>query len=123
MQALSKTKTQPGVNVPKSNSFVYPFFDCLIYGTFSNYFFLCVIAGIVLSIIVKELWRPYIPAALLYFFIFQWAQVFTVVPYMDYLGGNLDHNGDYVDIHLDASGPHFLVTMSLVQIGLMAIVV
>lgn len=122
MQAISKTK-DTSIGVPKNTSFVYPFFACLIYGMFSAHFFLCLIAGVVLSIIVKELWKPFIPAALLYFFIFQWAQVFTVVPYMDFLGGNYDHNGEYVDIHLDKEGPRFLVTVSLLQVGLMALVV
>lgn len=123
MQAITKPRHTATISTPRSTSFVYPFFGCLIYGFFSDYFLLCAVGGFVLSIIVKELWKPFIPAALLYFFIFQWAQVFTVVPYMDFLQGNIDHYGNYVDIHLNMDGPQFLVTMSLLQLGLMALAV
>ena len=92
MQALTKTRNTES-HLPANTSYIYPLIVCTIYSFFSNFFLLSVIAGFVLTIITKELWRPYTPAALLYLFVFQWAQVFTVVHYMDFLDGNFVHNG------------------------------
>ena len=100
-----------------------PFFGCLIYALFSNYFFLCLIAGVSLTIIVKELWKPYLPLALLYFFIYQWAQVFTVIPYLDFLNGSFDHDGQYVDINLGLFRNQLIEAISLLQLALMAMIV
>ena len=123
MQTLTRENTIQLPTTQGNKINIYPLIFCTIYGCFSDYFFLAVIAGFTLTMIISKLWQPYVPPVLLYYFVFHWAQIFTVVPYIDFLDGNVDHNGQYVDINLTTYQSQFLVGMSLLQLAAMAMVV
>jgi hypothetical protein len=122
MQTLSTENTLP-VNLNSNKINLFPFIACLIYGFFSQYLFLCIVAGLSLTIIVKELWKPNLPLAVLYFFVFQWAQVFTVIPYLDFADPNNPLDIQLANIDLSTYKAQFLEVASLIQLALMAVVV
>jgi hypothetical protein len=122
MEALSATGKLKSSS-PSQVNYVYPFFFCVLYGLISNYLLVCVVAGFVLSIIVKELWRPFLPPVLLYFFIFHWAQIFMVVPYMDFTSMMKESAYTLTTISLETDRAQLLVIMSLLQLAVMAVIV
>ena len=118
MHTLSQVST-PDYSKPNHSGLIYVIFAFLLYGFFSDYFVITLIAGLVLALIIKELFRPFIPAALLYLFIFQWAQVFMVVPFVDSLDSTRPDESSYLQTSLD-SDSQLLVIVTLLQLAIMA---
>jgi len=109
----SKLHSRP---VTVDTFFVVPLILGLIYGLFSQYLLLSVEAGAVLSIIILLFWKPFVPASLLYFFMYQWLQVFMIVLYADYQGERIEN---FVDTN-NRSG--FLVLVSFIHVAVMALI-
>lgn len=57
-----------------------------LYGLASQYILLSVLAGYVLVVILKTLWKPFVPPVILFFVGLQWLQVFASVWYADFMG-------------------------------------
>lgn len=57
----------------------------LLYGVFSQYFILSALGGLTLVVILRNLWKPYVPPALLIFVSFHWLQVFASILYADFI--------------------------------------
>lgn len=109
--ALSTYKSDVSAS---SNAIIFPLVLLLIYGFFSQYFFLSVVAGVVLTLIVQQFWKPYFPPALLYFFAFQWLQVFALVIYADYLNKPIEQI-------IETSNSQYLIAMTLIQLLFMSL--
>lgn len=95
--------------------YVVPIIFGFVYGLFSRYLLLSVEAGIVLSIIIYQFWKPFLPPSLLYFFTYQWLQVFMIVIYADYKGERIE---DFIDTN-NTSG--FLVMITFMHVAVMAL--
>ncbi|HVW99443.1 MAG TPA: hypothetical protein VHA52_03245, partial [Candidatus Babeliaceae bacterium] len=86
-----------------------------VYGLYSQYFFLCILSGLVLIAMIKLLWQPYIPAVLLYFFLFQWVQIATAIIYADFVR-------ERMEILFSNSSPQLLMVVTLLQLLSMCII-
>lgn len=87
----------------------------VLYGLFSQYFFLCVLSGIALVVILKRLWKPYVPPVLVFFLTFHWVQVFFSIVYVDFLGLTIDKA-------FDSNDTETLFAFTFLQLIVMAIV-
>jgi len=87
----------------------------IIYGFFSQYLFLSITGGISLVIILRSLWKPFVPPVLLFFMSFHWLQVFASIVHADVAGLSLDelHNSHNTDLLLFMTFLH-VTTMTLV---------
>lgn len=85
-----------------------------IYGLISQYFFLSVLAGVTILVILKNMWNAYVPPVLFYFMGIHWLQVFCSLLYVDSLGEKLDDM--YASNDLE-----FLYIMTFTQIILMTL--
>jgi len=86
-----------------------------LYGLASQYFVLTLIAGYVLVVILKSLWKPFCPPVLLYFISLQWLQVFASILYADFLGVGIPELFGSHDIE-------FLFIMTFLQILVITLV-
>ncbi len=86
-----------------------------LYGLISQYFMLTILAGYVLVILLKSLWKPFTPPVLLYFVGLQWLQVFTSILYADFLGQSIAELFDSKDIE-------FLFAMTFLQLLVITLV-
>lgn len=87
----------------------------LLYGFVSQYLFLSVLGGITAIVIMKLLWKPYLPPVLLFFMSFHWVQVFTCILYADFMGVN-------ADVLFNSNGTEYLFGITFVQLMVMAYV-
>lgn len=85
------------------------------YGLMSQYFLLSLISGVTLVVLIKNLWKPFLPPVLLFFLSFHWIQVFSSIIYADFLGLSLD-------VVYGSSDLEFLFGMTFFHIILMALV-
>ncbi|MCB0698341.1 MAG: hypothetical protein KDC11_00775 [Chitinophagaceae bacterium] len=106
-----------GANIVPKNMLgrveVYILLCFLLYGFASQYLLLSLLGGVVLIILLKQLWRPHVPPVLLYLLGFHWLQVFFSIVYADFVGVTMDRLYDSHDTET-------LLTITLVQIALMA---
>ncbi len=86
-----------------------------IYGVFSHHFLLCLLSGFVLIVLIKALWKPYVPPVMLFFLTFHWVQIFACILYADFQGATLD-------VAYESKDTEFLFFMTLLQIMIMGIV-
>lgn len=108
-----------GVNTVPKNILgtveVYILLGFLGYGFLSQYLILSVLGGVVLLLLVRKLARPYVPPVLLYFLLFHWLQVFFSIVYADFSGVTMDKLYDSHDTET-------LLTVTLAQIAVMAMI-
>lgn len=86
-----------------------------MYSMISQHFVLCIAAGISLVIIIKHLWKPYLPPVLLFFICFQWLQVFSSVLFADF-------SGESLDMLFNSKDTDFLFLMTFLQLVTMTFV-
>lgn len=91
------------------------FVGFVIYGFFSQYLLLTLLAGGVFIYLLKSLWRVNVPPVLLFFLLFHWMQVFASILYADFFGDTLD------EVY-SSSGTELLFIMTFVQISIMSAV-
>lgn len=96
-----------------SDAYIILFF--LLYGLVSQYFVLSAIAGLVLVILVRLLWKPFIPPVLLVFIGFHWVQVFATVLFADFVGNTLDNLFESSDVE-------YLLFITFAQLVIYALV-
>lgn len=79
------------------------------YGLISQYFFICVVAGMSLVAIFKMLWKPFVPPVLLFYLFFHWLQIFCSVLFADFSQQSIDEL-------FTSKGTEYLFVVTLLQL-------
>lgn len=80
------TNTNYNIGTIKRTNAIPAFIVFALYSLFSQYQLLTLFSGAVFVLIVNLLFKPYVPPVLMYLFGFHWAQIFSSILYVDFVG-------------------------------------